>query len=371
MNIPVLHQLALNESPYPPLPSVREAMQRAVAQAHRYPQFYPDDLTEWIAAWCQVSPDRVAVGSGSVGVALQLLQAVVEPGDTVAYAWRTFDAYPLLAAMVGAGTVPVPLTPDGSQDLNALLVALDHRTRVVVLCNPHNPTGTLITADALSAFLRQVPRHVTVLLDEAYVEFARGAQLPDAAALLDRHPNLLVLRTFSKAYGLAALRIGYGLGATDLVARIRRQQLPFGINAVATAAVEASLRAVDELRRRVDTVIAERDRLHHQLAAHGWHIRPGHANSVWLAAPDPVDEAAAALTAARIRARHYPGEGLRLTVGSRQANDAVLAALAGASRHAASEGGAPGTRHDGRATAVRHNGLRRAPVVRSPSAHDD
>ncbi|WP_412494546.1 histidinol-phosphate transaminase [Streptomyces sediminimaris] len=344
--MPVLHRLALNESPYPPLPSVRRAMRRAVAQAHRYPQFYPDELTERIAACCRVSPDRVAVGSGSVGVALQLLQAVVEPGDTVAYAWRTFDAYPLLAAMVGAHTVPVPLAQDGSQDLDALLAALDDRTRVVVLCSPHNPTGTLVTPDALAGFLRRVPRHITVLLDEAYVEFARDADLPDTPALLDHHPNLLVLRTFSKAYGLAALRVGYGLGAPDLVARVRRHQLPFGINAVAAAAVKASLQAAGELRRRVDSIVAERDRLHHRLHQRGWHIRPGHANSVWFAAPDPVDQAAAALTAARVQARHYPGEGLRLTVGSREANDAVLAALAGVSRRAASEERAPRARQD-------------------------
>ncbi|MEU1407798.1 histidinol-phosphate transaminase [Streptomyces sp. NPDC005728] len=333
MDIPVLHRLALNESPYPPLPSVREAMQRAVAQAHRYPQFHPDDLTERIAAWCQVTPDRVAVGSGSVGVALQLLQAVVRPGDTVAYAWRTFDAYPLLTAMVGAHPVPVPLSPDGHQDLGALLAALDHRTRVVVLCNPHNPTGSLVTADALSAFLRQVPRHVTVLLDEAYVEFARHTALPDAPSLLDAHPNLFVLRTFSKAYGLAALRVGYGLGACDLVERIRQQQLPFGINAVATAAVKASLRVDSELRLRVNTVVAERERLRHELVELGWHVRPGHANSVWLAAPDPIDEGAAALTDAGVQARHYPAEGLRLTVGSRNANDTVLTALAGVRAH--------------------------------------
>ncbi|MFD8306770.1 histidinol-phosphate transaminase [Streptomyces sp. NPDC059690] len=342
MDVPVLHRLALNESPYPPLPSVRRAMQRAVAQAHRYPQFYPDDLTQRIAAWCQVSPDGVVLGNGSVGVALQLLQAVVEPGESLVYAWRSFDAYPLLAAMVGARPVPVPLTPEGCQDLGALLAALDERTRVVVLCNPHNPTGSLVTADALSAFLRQIPRHITALLDEAYVEFARNTDLPDTPTLLLHHPNLLVLRTFSKAYGLAALRVGYGLGAPGLVARIRRQQLPFGINAVATAAVKASLRAAGELRRRVDTVIAERERLHHQLVRRGWHIRPGHANSLWLAAPDPVDEGAAALVSARVQARHYPGEGLRLTVGSRQANDAVLAALAGVSRYEVS-GRSPST----------------------------
>ncbi|MCC5477848.1 histidinol-phosphate transaminase [Streptomyces barringtoniae] len=333
MDIPVLHRLALNESPYPPLPSVREAMRRAVAQAHRYPQFHPDDLTERIAAWCRVTSDRVAVGSGSVGVALQLLRAVVRPGDTVAYAWRTFDAYPLLATMVGAERVPVPLSPEGHQDLGSLLAAVDDRTRVVVLCNPHNPTGTLVAADALAGFLRQVPRHVTVLLDEAYIEFARDTDVPDTLTLLDAHPNLLVLRTFSKAYGLAALRVGYGLGAPDLVARIRRQQLPFGINAVATAAVKASLRAESELRMRVTTIVAERERLRHELVSLGWCVRPGHTNSVWLAAPDPVDEGAAALTGAGVQARHYPGEGLRLTVGTRKANDTVLTALAGLRAH--------------------------------------
>ncbi|GGW42585.1 putative aminotransferase [Streptomyces lucensis JCM 4490] len=333
MDVPVLHRLALNESPYPPLPPVHAAMRRAVAEAHRYPQFHPDDLTERIAARCRVAADRVVVGSGSVGVALQLLQAVVRPGDAVCFAWRTFDAYPLLAAMTGAVPVPVPLTPDGHQDLDALLAALGRRTRVVVLCSPHNPTGTLVTADALSAFLRRVPRHVTVLLDEAYVEFARGTGLPDTSALLDAHPNLLVLRTFSKAYGLAALRVGYGLGSPGLVERVRRQQLPFGINAVATAAVRASLRAEDELRLRVDTIVAERERLRRELAALGWHVRPGHANAVWLAAPDPVDEGAAALTGAGVQTRHYPGEGIRLTVGDRTANDAVLTALAGMRTH--------------------------------------
>ncbi|MEU7305800.1 histidinol-phosphate transaminase [Streptomyces sp. NPDC007206] len=329
MGVPVLHRLALNESPYPPLPSVRRAMRRAVAQAHRYPQFHPDDLTERIAAWCRVCPGSVAVGSGSVGVALQALQAVVEPGDTMVHAWRTFDAYPLLAGMAGARPVPVPLSPDGHQDLGALLAAVDHRTRVVVVCNPHNPTGSLIAADALRAFLRRVPRHVTVLLDEAYVEFARAADPPDLPAFLGAHPNVLVLRTFSKAYGLAALRVGYGLGTPDLVERIRRQQLPFGINAVATAAVEASLRAGGELRRRVDTVVTERERLRQELGGLGWRVGPGHANSVWLAAPDPVDEGAAVLTEAGVLTRHYPGEGLRITVGTRKANDTVLTALAG------------------------------------------
>ncbi|MET7765801.1 histidinol-phosphate transaminase [Streptomyces sp. NPDC005393] len=323
-----LHRLALNESPYPPLPSVREAMAHATAQANRYPEFLPDRLTELIADWCRVAPESVAVGSGSVGVALQLLHAVIKPGDAQAYAWRTFDAYPLLAGMAGAIPVPAPLLPDGRQDLPALARAIGDRTGVVVVCNPHNPTGTLVTATELAAFLARIPEHVIVVLDEAYIEFARHPELPDSRALLRAHPNLLVLRTFSKAYGLAALRIGYGLGHPALIARIRCQQLPYGINAVAAAAVEASLRAGDELRQRIDTVVAERERLSGELAQLGQHVTHSHANCLWLGTPNPLEDCAAALATAGIQARHYEGEGIRLTIGERAANNAALRALA-------------------------------------------
>jgi histidinol-phosphate aminotransferase len=327
MDSQVLHRLGLNENPYPPLPSVREAMWDAISQANRYPEFYPDRLAERIARWCGVTPPAVAVGNGSVGVALQLLRAVVRPGDRMVYGWRNFDAYPLLADMVGAEPVPVPLLPDGRQDMSALATAIDRRTRVVVVCNPHNPTGRLVTAGELTAFLRRAPDHVTVVLDEAYVEFARGADLPDAPELLGAHANLLILRTFSKAYGLAALRVGYALGHPDLVARIRRQQLPFGINTVAAAAVEASMGAGAELRQRVDAVIAERERLRRGLLDRGWRVLPSHTNCLWLAEPDRTDECETMLTLAGVQVRYYPGEGIRLTVGDRPANDAVLEAL--------------------------------------------
>ena len=273
-------------------------------------------------------PQAVVVGSGSVGVALQLLQAVIEPRDKMIYAWRNFDAYPLLAKMVGADPVSVPLSPDGRQDLGALAAAVDDRTRALVVCNPHNPTGSLINGTELTAFLRQIPEHVTVVLDEAYIEFARDPELLEGPALLVAHPNLLVLRTFSKAYGLAALRVGYALGNPDLVARIRRLQLPFGVNGVATAAVKASLRAGDELRLRVDAVVAERERLRSGLLSRGWCALPSHTNCIWLAAPGRVEACAAALATAGVQARYYAGEGIRLTVGGRTANDAVLAALA-------------------------------------------
>ncbi|MGX4694624.1 aminotransferase class I/II-fold pyridoxal phosphate-dependent enzyme [Streptomyces sp. JNUCC 63] len=325
------HLLALNESPYPPLPSVREAIRGAVGRAHRYPPFHPDALAARIAAWCGVAPDCVAVGSGSVGVALQLLQAVLRPGDRLVHAWPGFDAYPLLARMTGAEPVPVPLLPDGRQNLVALAeAALDPTTRVVVLCNPHNPTGSLVTGPELAAFLSRVPEHVTVLLDEAYIEFARHPSVPDSLRLWADRPNLLLLRTFSKAYGLAALRVGYGLGHPAVVARVRNQQLPYGINAVAAAAVEATLEAGDELATRIDAVVAERERLHRRLTDLGHSVPASHANFLWLATePGTGTDHQAALSAAGVRARHWPGEGTRLTVGRPADSDAVVSALAG------------------------------------------
>jgi histidinol-phosphate aminotransferase len=324
----LLHALALNESPYPPLPSVQEAMAGAVARANRYPDLFPHRLAARIADWWAVEPRRVAVGSGSVGVALQLLRALIRPGDRIAYGWRNFDGYPLLAQIVGAQPLAVPLLPGGRQDLAALAAVVDARTRVLVVCNPHNPTGRAVLADELAILLRQVPADVTVVLDEAYAEFARHPDLADGPAALDRHPNLVVLRTFSKAYGLAALRVGYALGSPELMDRVRRQQPPFEINAIAAAAVEASLDAGDELRRRVDAVVAERDRLRRELRGSGWRIPPSDANCLWLAEPDRAAAGAAALAEAGVQVRSYPGEGIRITVGTRDANDAVLATLA-------------------------------------------
>ncbi|MFF3909623.1 aminotransferase class I/II-fold pyridoxal phosphate-dependent enzyme [Streptomyces sp. NPDC001848] len=322
--------LGLNESPYPPLPSVWKAIRDTADRAHRYPPFHPDRLARRIAGWCGVDGDAVAVGSGSVGVALQLLRAVIRPGDRMVYAWPGFDAYPMLATMAGAEPVPVPLLPDGRQNLAALAGAIDVTTGVVVVCNPHNPTGSLVTAPELAEFLARVPEHVTVLLDEAYIEFVRHPAAPDSLPLLAGRPNLLVLRTFSKAYGLAALRVGYGLGDPRLVARVRKQQLPYGINAVAAAAVEATVEAGQELAARVDAVIGERERLHRRLTRYGLPVLPSQANFLWLPAGpgSGTDHAAHTLDTARIQVRHWAGQGVRLTVGRPEDGDAVLSALA-------------------------------------------
>ncbi|MER5885381.1 aminotransferase class I/II-fold pyridoxal phosphate-dependent enzyme [Streptomyces sp. NPDC001941] len=319
--------LHLNEFPLPPLPSVARAIAEAGARAHRYPDFHPDSLAAVLAHWCGVPADRMVVGNGAVGVALQFLRAAMPPGGRLAYGWRNFDAYPMVAHMVGAEAVPVPLLPGGHQDLDALADAAVAGAGALVLCNPHNPTGTLVEDAAVADFLERVPASTLVLLDEAYAEFADRPGRADPFALVDRHPNVVVLRTFSKAYGLAGMRVGYGVGSSGLVAGARVHQLPYGISEQATAAVHASLRAEPELRTRIRTLTRTRDELAAELVAAGWRVPRSHANFLWLDHPEAAEDAHRRLAAARVRARVYPGEGLRLAVPQRSDVQTVVAAL--------------------------------------------
>ncbi|MBT2383998.1 histidinol-phosphate transaminase [Streptomyces sp. ISL-11] len=319
-------RLHLNENPYPPLPEVRDALAAELDAVNRYPEFTPETLVTMVAQWLGVAREQVAVGSGSVGIALQVLDMCTGPGDQVIYGWRSFDAYPLITRMAGAEPVEVALTPTGEQDLDGMLAAVTHRTRVVVLCNPHNPTGTTIGRPAMERFLAALPDRVTVVLDEAYHEFSRDPGAADGLDHLADHPNVVVLRTFSKAYGLAALRVGYAVAAPATAGRVRDRALPFGIGRLAQVAVAASLRARAQLADRVDAIVAERDRLRAELTRLGWSSFPSHGNFLWLDAGARSEHLAAALSRAGALVRCYPGEGLRLTVGSREADDLVLRA---------------------------------------------
>lgn len=326
-----LHSLALNETPYPPLESVRKAIADGIPEMHRYPQFYADHLMEFIAEWRGVAAESVVVGSGSVGVALQTLQAFTDgPQDEVVYGWRAFDAYPIITDMAGATRVEVPLTRDGEQDLDRIRDAVTDRTRVVILCNPHNPTGTTVTALALEQFLDALPPHVLVLLDEAYMEFAQDAVLPQGVDLLKAgRSGLVVLRTFSKAYGLAGLRIGYGLAAPETARRIRTMSVPYSITETARTAVVASVGAEAELEERIATLTAERVRTGAALRRLGWRVLESHANFLWLDEPERCAAFHQACARAGVRVRLYPGEGIRLTIGTPDANDLVLRAARG------------------------------------------
>ncbi|WP_405490016.1 pyridoxal phosphate-dependent aminotransferase [Nocardia sp. NBC_00511] len=318
------HRLQLNEIPYGPPPSVQQALSRALASANRYPEFLPMRLPRLIAERLGCAPGRIVVGAGATGVIMHIVQEFGSGGAEVVMATPTFDGYPILTSMAGGRPVGVPLTADGRQDLAALARAVTERTRLVVVCSPHNPTGTLIRPREFEEFLGEIPATVTVVLDEAYVEFVAEPDRIDIFTLLDRHPNLLVLRTFSKAFGLAALRVGYAVGDADLIDQVARWQLPFGMTALAEVAVRACYEAEAEIEARVAVLGEHRDRLTTGLRDLGLRVPESYANFSYLTLPAPDnDRVATALAGADIHVKSYP-TGIRITVGDQAATDAVL-----------------------------------------------
>lgn len=322
-------KLSSNESPYPPLPSVSEAIAQAGHAAHRYPDMFAVELHERIGEGLGLAPGSVAVGGGSVAALQHVLQAYTGPGDEVMYAWRSFEAYPIITAVTGATPVAVPLTADARHDLAAMAAAITSVTKVILLCSPNNPTGPGILVDEFEAFMAEVPEHVLVVLDEAYIEFATDPAVVDGRQALDTHPNLLIARTFSKAYGLAGLRVGYVAGAPELIAPVRACVTPFSVSAPAQAAAIASLDARDELLERVAEVVAERANLVAGLEELGWHVPDAQGNFVWLAAGEATDELVRALGELEpaVLVRGFSGEGMRITVGSRAENEALVRAV--------------------------------------------
>jgi len=318
------YKLSSNENPYPPLPGVLEAVTRAAAQMNRYPDMGCVGLYDALAAKLGVAPDQLAAGTGSVAVLYHLLQAYCEPGDQVVYAWRSFEAYPIAVAVTGAVSVQVPLTADARHDLDAMADAITGRTRVVVLCTPNNPTGPALRATEVRAFLDKVPSDVLVVIDEAYREFVRIDDPLDALALVGESANVVVMRTFAKAYGLAGLRVGYLVGPAEVATAVRACALPFGVSTVAQAAAVASLAAEAELFERVEALVAERARVAAALSEQGWDVPDPQGNFVWLALGDRTADFAAAAEAAGIMVRPFAGDGVRVTIGEREANDRVL-----------------------------------------------
>jgi histidinol-phosphate aminotransferase len=327
-------KLSANESPYDPLPSVAAAIADAAAHINRYPDNTAAELTAAIAARFGVPAEHVAVGCGSVGLAQQLLEAVGEPGAEVMYAWRSFEAYPYLTDLASATSVRVPLTAGYGHDLPAMAAAITDQTRLIFLCTPNNPTGTAIRAAELTTFLDQVPADCLVVIDEAYVQYVRDPQVADGLSLYASRPNVAVLRTFSKAYGLAGLRVGYLVGHEPVAQAARKTMLPFTVNSLAQVAAIASLAAESELLERVEQVVKERDRVGHELAAQGWTVPPTEANFVWL----PLGGQSAGFVehcdAAGLSVRPYLPDGVRVTIADPEANDVFLAAAASYPRRA-------------------------------------
>jgi histidinol-phosphate aminotransferase len=256
-------------------------------------------------------------------VAQQLLAAAAEPGTEVLYAWRSFEAYPILVPLTGATDVRVPLK-DETHDLAAMAAAITPRTRVIFVCNPNNPTGTVVRGGELAGFLGQVPSDCLVVLDEAYSDYVRDPAVPNGIDLYRDHPNLAVLRTFSKAHGLAGLRVGFLIGQEPVAAAVRTTMLPFSVNALAQTAAIASLAAEGELHERVGLAVKERARVRDELLAQGWTVPPTEANFVWLRLGADTQDFAAACAEAGISIRPFGDEGARISVGVPEANDAFL-----------------------------------------------
>ena len=263
------YKLSSNENPYPPLPGVLVAAEAAAAAMNRYPDMGCVDLYDALATKLGVPTSDLVLATGSVALIYQLMQTFCAPGDEVVYAWRSFEAYPIAATVAAATSVRVPVTADGRHDLAAMLAAITDRTKVVLVCTPNNPTGPAVTQTELDAFIAAVPPHVLVVVDEAYVEFVRMADPVDGVATYRRHQNVVLTRTFSKAYGLAGLRVGYAVAPAPLAAALRAVSLPFGVTSVAQAAAVASLAAETALLERVDALVAERDRVLAGLRAAG------------------------------------------------------------------------------------------------------
>jgi histidinol-phosphate aminotransferase len=319
-------KLSSNESPYPPLPSVLDAISEAAHQTNRYPDLAATPVVEALAERLHVPAQHVVVGCGSVGVATQIVESFAGPGDEVLYAWRSFEAYPIIVQVSGARSVQVPLTSASGHDLEAMAAAITRKTRVIFICNPNNPTGTAVRRPELEAFLDAVPGDCLVVLDEAYREFIRDPDVPDAVELYRDRPNVAVLRTFSKAYGLAGLRVGYAVAHEPVADAIRITNVPFSVSAIAQAAAVASLQptAEKELLERVDATVRERARVLAAVRASGWAVPDTEANFVWLPAGPRTDEFAAACEAAGVVVRPFSGEGVRVTIGEPEANDLFL-----------------------------------------------
>ncbi|MCX2967923.1 MULTISPECIES: histidinol-phosphate transaminase [Streptomyces] len=324
----VTYKLSSNENPYPPLPGVLESAVAAAGEFNRYPDMACVGLTAALAERFDVPASHVATGTGSVGVAQQLVQATSGPGDEIMYAWRSFEAYPIISRISGATPVQVPLTEGEAHDLDAMADAVTERTRLIFVCNPNNPTGVGIRRAELERFLDRVPGDVVVVLDEAYREFVRDEQIPDGIELYRDRPNVCVLRTFSKAYGLAGLRVGFAVAHEPVAAALRKTAVPFGVSQAAQDAAVASLGNEAALLERVETLVAERARVSRELVAQGWTVPETQANFVWLRLGERTADFAAAAERAGVVVRPFPGEGARVTIGEPEANDLFLQAAA-------------------------------------------
>jgi histidinol-phosphate aminotransferase len=320
-------KLASNEVALPPPKAMLDAIAEAAASGNRYPDISVSALTSRIAHRHGVSAERVAVGCGSVLLCQQLVQITCgEPDDEVVHAWRSFEAYPIVSRIGCARPVAVPLDAEHRHDPKAMLGAITPRTRLVFVCNPNNPTATALRRDELLGLLDEVPPDVLVVLDEAYHEFVTDPEVPDGLTLLAGRPNLVVLRTFSKAYRLAGLRVGYAVGEAVVIEALRKVFPAFSVSSLAQAAASAALDCLPELLATCADVARQRVRVRDGLLAAGYRVPVTQANFVWLPLGVAAVRFAAHCEREKVIVRPFAGDGVRVTVAGADENDAFLAA---------------------------------------------
>ena len=326
-------QLASNESSFPPHPAVVEAIQRAAGAMNRYPDPDATLLRRRLAERYETEPGRIAVANGSCEILLAAAEALAEPGAEIVYAWPSFSMYPYLPALTGGREIRVPLAPGDVHDLEAMAREVTAATQLLIVCNPNNPTATHIPAAEIAEFCEQIPPHVTVILDEAYIEFQTNDDPDQTLDLLDEFPNLVVLRTFSKCYGLAGLRVGYAIGAAEFRAAVDAVRQPFSVNALAQAAGAEAILHQDDVLHRVEATVAERLRVEEALGELGLETSESQANFSWVDLGDADEgDVVAGLGERLIAVRPgtplgAPGH-IRVTYGTAEENGRFLDALA-------------------------------------------
>jgi histidinol-phosphate aminotransferase len=321
------HKLSSNENPYGPLPSVIEAVSQAATQMNRYPDPGSTALLAALSNRLAFPVDWLAVACGSVALVGQAVSLVAEAGDEVVYSWPSFESYPIVTGIAGATSVRVPLDENFRQDLDAVAEAVSASTRIVFVCTPNNPTGTTVSHEAVERLLARVPSDVLVVIDEAYAEFVDDPLAVDSMSLVREHSNVVVLRTFSKAYGLAGLRVGYAVAHPPVIEGLRKVGLPFGVSIIAQQAAIASLAAESELLERVAQLRHERSRVAEALVAAGWEIYEPQANFIWLGTGPKTRSVGDMLRNSGITAREFPDVGIRISIADSVANDALISAL--------------------------------------------
>lgn len=322
-------KLASNENPYAAPSAVIAAVAEAAMSMNRYNDHRARAVRMALAERLGVEVAAVTVGAGSAALLYQIATAYLDPGDEAVTPWISFEAYPIAVQVAGGVLRRVPLREDWTFDLDAVAAAVTERTKLVLLATPNNPTGLALTTDALRRLLRRLPGDVVVMVDEAYREFCSPALGDPVAELLAEWPNIVLTRTFSKAHGLAGLRIGYAVGDPEVISAIDKCQMPFSVNGLAQAAALAALsdEAADETAANIAAILAERGRVTAQLRARGWEVPEPQANFVWLPCGERAGGLSQDLERQGVVTRAFPGLGIRVSIGSPAENDRFLSAV--------------------------------------------